>query len=406
MNSFGTASVKYPLYDARSAREERARFRRDEIPELSLANGLYVPAGRYPTRGWILLARTDYDKLDRYSTSLELECGDPRVADNVSTLKNLAIVQAQCVTRGIVADKNALYLVELTDGRGILCNQWFQFPITAAYNIRALPYPDKFYDDTMNSGSPWTWETMLQDMWLEMTAFLGTWPGLPSDYTPHGTPEGWWFSGVPAWIALCDVLDHLGLTVACDLTLDNPYTIVRSGIADTSFDSLTTKYATHLEDDMEWIDVGAGRVPATVEVLFRRRNEVYGTEETVRYDSLQWATTAYYTVSINAPSTFTGASGLHHIWSDLTVRYDMDGSPLAADVTLANARAQVVVDDYFATIYDQTLGRMSRRYAGALPFATGSRVDGVSWVMNYRDPWAGWQTRLSRGACPPFAGIW
>lgn len=384
------------------------RFRRDRVPLLERATSIYVPTGRWPARGYLLLPRKDYNELDKYSTTLQLEIGDPRRDDNVATIKNLAIVQAQCVTHGLATDEDAIYLIEVTDGRGIVYNDWFQFPLTEWYNIRAPAYPNTFFPDSMNGGTTWTWETMLEDIWEQMGTHLGPWPGLPSGVTFDSTPEGFWFPGVPAWTALCDVLDHQGLTVACDLTSATPYTIVRPGNTDTVFDALQTKYKTHLEDDLEWIDTGAGRVPKTVKVLFRRRNEVYGTEETVRYDSsLQWSTNAIHIVSATAPATFVNAVGTHYLWSDFTVRYDMDGNALASDVTTANAIAQEQVTEYFATIYRQTAGFMSQVYAGALPFKTGSLVDGVRWYQDYSNQQRqGWKTEIIRGAQPPWRDIW
>lgn len=409
MNTFGSPTRRFPLYNPRGARIERVRFGRESAPGLQHANSIYVPTGRYPTRGWILLAREDYDELDTYSTALQLEIGDSRQPDNVAILKNLSIVQAQCVTRGMVEDEKALYLVELTDGRGLLQNKWFQFPLMTQYNIRAPAYPQTFHPASMNGGTTWTWSTMVQDIWTRMGTFLGAWSGLPTGVTPLGTPEGFWFPGVPAWTSLCEVLDHLGLTVACDLTQDSPFTIVQPGAADSAFAALQTKYGSttsgyyRLEDDLEFIDTGAGRVPGEVIVLFRRRNSVYGTEETVRYDLPQWDMAAYYSVTVNAPATFSDAVGSHYLWSDFTVRYDQEGNPLGADVAEAAAIAAEQVTEYFANIYHQTLGHMHQVYAGALPFTTGSRVDGVAWYQTHGR--LGWRTKIVRGN-PPFSEIY
>jgi hypothetical protein len=406
MNTFGSAQLQFPLCDPRSAVEDRARFRRGAIGLLERVNSFYCPIGRWPFRGWVLLPRSEYDRLDRYSTALQLNLG-PGDPSDLQTLKNLSIVQAQCVTRGLASDPNALYLVELTDARGILWNKWFQFPTTSFYNIRAPAYPQTFHPASMNSGVPvtttWTWSTMLQNLWEQMGALLGAWPGLP--VTPVGRPEGYWFPGVPAWPALCDVLDHLGLAVACDLTQSAPYTIVSGGAADAAFSALQVKYAGNLEDDLEWIDVGAARVPKTITVLFRRRNSVYGTEETVRYDSpWQWDMTPFYTVSVTAPTAFASAVGSHYLWSDFTVRYDMDSAPFADDASLAGSIAQDRVTEYFDRIYSRTAGAMSQTYAGALPFATGAQVDGVRWYMDQDR--AAWRTQVVRGASPPWPGLW
>lgn len=400
MNTFGDSQQQFALCDARSIFSNRQRFRREALPLLQRANHFYCPAGRWPFCGWVLLPRSDYSKLNTYSTTLKLNIGDTTKANNVSTLSNLAIVQAQCVTRGLASDVDAMYLVELTDARGILYNEWFRWPASAEYNVRSPAYPGLFYSGSLSAGNAWTWSGMLQDMWTKMTP-LGSWPGLPA--TPTGTPEGFWFSSVPGWSNLCDILDYLGMTVACDLTKASPYTIVNAGATDQTFLSLQTTYATNLEDDLEWIDTGAGRVPVSVDVVFRRRNEYYGSEETVRRDSLQWFSTPYYTVTVAAPAEFSAATGRHSIWSDFTVRYDQDGNPVAADVTTANSIATERVNQYFAKIYRQTLGYMSQVYSGALPFATGSQVDGVCWWLdNASGKYQSWKTQVLRGPQPPW----
>ena len=408
MNTFGQGYVEgsqhalqFPLYDALRAREERMRYRRETIPALRRANSFYCPTGRYPARGWVLMRRGDYNQLNKYSTTLQLNIGDTLDQNNVGPLSNLAIVQAQCVTRGLATDTNALYLVEVTDGRGILANRWFKFPVTIAYNIRASAYPQTFMTSSLNGGTTWTWSTMLQNLWEQMGTFLGTWPGLP--FAPAGTPEGFWMIGLRAWDMLNDILDHLGMTITCDLTATNRYTIVEAGDDDDEFDGLQTDYESNLEDDQEWIDTGAGRVPQTVKVLFKRRNAVYGTEETVRYDALQWNMSPYYSVTTSAPATFASAVGSHYIWSDFTVRYDEHGLPIAEDVTTAAQIAAERSAQYFNLIYRQTSGRMAQVYAGALPFSTGSQVDGVCWYQDYgAEDRQGWRTKIVRGINPPF----
>lgn len=398
MNKFGS----YALFDPRETLGNRQRFRREMLSALSYANSLYCPSGRYPARGWLLMTRSDYNRISKYSTNLSLQIGDTNDPNNVNPLGHLCIVQAQCATRGLAADPNALYLIEVTDKRGVLSNKWFNFPLMAAYNIRAPAYPQMFYEDSLNSGVEWTWTTMLQNIWETMGTFLGTWPGLPT--TPTGTPEGFWFTGVSAWESLNDILDYLGLGIACDLTQNSPYTIINYANTSTAFSALQSRYVTNLEDDLEWIDAGAGRVPGTVKVYFKRRNEVYGNEETVRRDGLQWATESFYERSVSAPSTFSGASGTHFIWSDFTVRYNQEGVPLSADVAVATTIASERVTQFFNRIYNGTLGFMSQTYAGALPFATGPTCDGICWYQSSipQGNDGGWRTKVVRGVDPPF----
>jgi hypothetical protein len=426
VNSFGSAGLQFLLCDAREVNANRARFRRAALPDLLRANHFYCPSGRWPFRGWVLLPRSEYAQLDPYSTSLQLSIGDPSAPDNVGVLRNLTVVQAQCATRGTAGDPGALYLVELTDARGVLANRWFQYPTASFYNVRAPAYPSTdrggtYYPASMNGGTTWTWDAMIGDLWGQMGALLGAYPGLPAGVTVSGTPEGFDFPGVSAWHALCDVLEHLGLTVAADLTqplaTGAPYTIVQSGAPDVTFSALQAKFALPtsqggaLEDDAEYLDAGAGRVPGTVKVMFRRRNQAYGTEETVTYRSdamaQQWEMSPYHVVTVSAPTQFVaaGAVGVDVIWSDFTVRYDQNSKPVAADVVYAAQIAAERVSQYFGRVYRQTSGYMSQTYAGALPFTAGSLVDGVCWER-YGNDYGGWRTRIVRGPQPPFAGVW
>ena len=422
MNTFGQGYVQgqqysqlFPIYDPREVMGNRRRFRRGTVALLDRCNNFYCPAGCFPSRGWVLMARSDYTRLDPYSKTLQLDIGDTNAQGNVQPLTGLSIVQAQCVTRGLATDPNALYLVEITDARGILSNRWFQFPTTktSVYNIRAPGYPTSdrggtFYSESMNGATTWTWSTMLENLWNQMGTFLGTWPGLPD--VPDGTPEGYWLGGVPAWGALCDVLDHLGMMVAVDHQSSTPYTIVRDGAEDSTFTTLQTSYRPSLQDDLEWIDVGAGRVPLTVRVFFKRHGGVYGTEETTPYRSdnmaMQWSIPPAYSVDVTTTdlglTAFAGAVGTHSIWSNYKVRYDQNNAIIAHDAAYALTLARQQALHYYGRI--DPAQYLSQTYAGARPFVTGSRVDGVRWY--HGEGRQAWKTQIVHGPQPPWIDLW
>ena len=120
-------------------------------------------------------------------------------------------------------------------------------------------------------------------------------------------------------------------------------------------------------------------------VCFHRVNQWYGTEETIRKDSLQWETGAIYQIVIAAPAFFTNAQGTGILWDDFCVRYDTDGNPLGADVGTAAAIAANRVQQFYDRIYSGTSGFMRRVYAGIVPFVTGSMVDGVCYRQDFRE---------------------
>lgn len=371
MNTFGTSALKFGLCDPRDVRINRQRFRRDDIPSLEKTNTFVCPIGRDIAEGYILLPLKEYQQLNSYATSFQLTLG-------TTVLQNLAIVQAQCVSKGLTSDPNALYLIEVTDARGVLCNEWFKFPINAQYNMRAPAYPQLYYSGSLNAGTAWTWSTMVGNLWPSL---LGTYTGLPS--VPTGTPENWYFAGVSVWDALCDVLDHLGMVVAYN-PMTAVYSVVAPGTTDTVFTSLQTKYLGNLEDDLDWLDAGSGRFPKTLVVYFKIRSEQYGQEETVRRDSSQWSSTPLYAISVATP--YTTAAGTHFLHDDFSIRVDYDNNPLAADVATATTIATERMTQYFRTIPSFR----SQMYAGALPFYTGSQVDKVTWSP-------GWRTTITRG---------
>ena len=395
MNTFGTTQTQVPLRDPRDARQNRMRFQRDPVRELAYANSLYVPGGRYPARGWILLTRADYDLVRGYDTDYTLTFTDRGTS---LTFGHLSIVQARCVTRGLASDPGALYLVELTDKRGILWNRFFQYPTDSYYNILSPAYPNSFYLQSGFNGTntPHTWDTMIRDLWEQMTV-LGTFPGLA--YAVTGTPMNWDPSGTSAWETLSDMLHQIGMQVSVNLNnATQPYGIVGLGNPDGTFQTLHDNAVKdgRLQDDLEWIDSGAGRVPGLVVVYFRRVNQYFGTEETVRRDTLQWATNSVYSVNVGAPAAFAGATGTHYLWDDFAIRYDANGSPLAADTAAAAAIASQRVAQYYDNIYWETAGYLNRTYAGVLPFYTGSLCNGVCWRQDFRYRLS-FQTNVIRG---------
>ncbi len=403
-NTFGPAGKPQPLYDPRHARQHRLRFARDMIPDLAKANAFYMPGGRWPACGYILMRRGDYNLIDPYSVSLQLQIDD--FVSGPLTFQNLTVVQARCVTRGFANDPDAIYLVEITDRRGVLTNKWFQQGTFAQYNVRAPAYPEQFYSTTLDSGVPWTWSRMVGDIWNQMP-LLGSYLGLPiASPPPNVSVDGFVFPGTSVWDALCEILDYLGMVVAVDLTSPTPYTIVGLGDASSTLGAFQAKFLGNLEDDYEYIDTGSGRVPAEVTVYFHRRNQYYGTEETVRRDGLQWQATPLFQMTLPAPLQFQTAAGRAFQWSAFTVRYDVDGHPLPADIVTANTVAQDEVASFFAREYRKTFGYLHQVYTGALPIATGPQVDGVCWEERFADGRRlGWRTRIVRGPEPPFEEV-
>lgn len=401
-----------PLYDPDGERDSRRRFRREAIPELAWANSFAARSGG-PTGGWVLVRRRDLAGLDLFATDLQLRLDGFLQGVPELVLNGLSLVQSRCVSRGRAADPDAIYLLELCDGRGLTENRWFSRPLTAYYNVRAPAYPTDDPDDpaglysaSLDGGTAWTWDGIAQDLWERMPP-LGAYPGLP--VTPLETAENFSFPGASNWQALALVLSHLGCAVGTDLTdAAAPYSVVQYGAADPAFAALQTRYAGLLEDDLEFVEGGAGRVPGSYTVFFHRRNRYYGTEETVRRDAAQWWTTPLYSLSVTATAAgfpqFAAAPGVGRLWAEFAVRFDEDGNPLAADAATAAAVAAERAAAAYTRVYRGTLGSMRRDYAGALPFFVGSQADGVLWRQTESTGRLGWRTTTWRGPQPDLDG--
>jgi hypothetical protein len=368
-NTFGGL----PLYDSWVEILNRKRLRRTmDVTELDKANSLFVPSGPGPARGWIVLVRSDYNTLT-LTNPYNLTISDSQ--QNTITFQNLYIVNARCITRGLASDPKAVYLVEITDKTGLLNNQYFTQSINVAYNIRSPAYPEQYYSGTLNGVSPWTWDGMVQDIWSKLS--LGTYPHLPVSVYTTINPEGWSFTGTSGFDALNKILEHLGCVLTRDLTKPaaTQLGIVHLGDTDATQTALFTTYAGQLEDDEDWLDTGQVRLPGTIQVIMHRRNQYYGTEETVRKDAFQWSTTPTYTLPI--ATGVTGATGFDTLWTDFSPRFDENNAII--DAATASLVATNRAADRLAILSRGNNGYLRQRYIGTLPFVTGVLIDGVSW---------------------------
>lgn len=386
----------FPILDLDAVIAMRRKGGGDDDGCLNLenANSFTQHAGRTPSHGWILLSRTSYLALNRYAaqTLVITDGGGATI-----TLKNIYVVGARSPWRGRPADPLSPFLVELTDARGLLKSKIGSTPIYNQYNVlapayagAALTYASYYRQSIPGATTVWTWDTMLQNLWAN-AGLLGTWPGLPGTYAPVGTPEGWVFNGTPVWDAICDVLEHLGMAVTCDLTLaTNPFSVVHVGDADTNFAAQLTASAKVLMEDEDPVSLAAGAVPGHVTVYFHRRNQYAGTESTMTRkniggpESEQWFNQTEYTLNV---STGYASPQSWELWDDFTVRFDESSTALAADTTTAATIAAARVADYVSFITRGGNGDMRQVYAGLRAFKTGSLVDAVCYRHHDRRDW-------------------
>jgi hypothetical protein len=429
----------FPIQDVTLAARGLDAENKPAPAELQNATRIMVPAGPMPARAVVLMLRSDvtaagFNINAQHTLHLEFDWSDVAGSASDDTLdsldfNNLVVTREPiALTPSYVADAaDSLMLVELADMRWMCHNQYFHQSIDAQYNVRAPAYvgaeqfnadagtaitplpADCYYRQSLDLTDPtkpvtWTWATMLQDMWENHLTILGDFPGLPDEITDdkYGTPEGYVFLGVSAWLAINDVLTRLGCMIAPDLSetdVGSQYAIVQIGHPDTGLDDALAAAAGDGRKfhDAEPPAVVMGMWPANVRVHFHRLQQAGG-EATTTNDDAQWQAgpsdpvqvgddpdpakssgRSVYTVDVPGPDqTNTLADVYHPIWDDLPAIFDGNDNCLnAADL---DARAQLRVDDYYRLFQGKGGTRLWQRYSGLLEIAPGSTLKGVAWV--------------------------
>lgn len=200
------------------------------------ANSITCPTGQEPGVAYLVVPRSVNDTLDMNTlhsiTWVDEAYNDLGilVSQTLTTFQNYVITRIWMV--GVDGDGKSAALVELRDKRHLMMgvNNW-------EYNVRrhggggnwsAGTPEDHFYTDTLNSGSLYTWQQVLNDLWLSFPSTLrGTTPTLP--YIPVQKPENLKYHG-DAWLFVGDLLARCQSRLVYDPVAD-AFTVVRIGQA-------------------------------------------------------------------------------------------------------------------------------------------------------------------------------
>lgn len=356
-------------------------------------DGLHAPAATYPVRNL------------RYHT-LSVDAGLPTKL----IFKNLVYVDHKRVIHGKADDLNSLCLARFADPRWLLKNPAFAVTCNKRYNVPAMAWgPGHYHDDSTDAdGDPWTWETMLEDLWDLMgedlgtgsASILGAWPDLPTepdtliDYEPDGIPENWNFVGVSAYAALNMVLRRINCQLRYDptkLLTQGAFTIVKVGNPDLTFTTAIRRLeVTHEIEDDEPKESLFAQAPYGVRVFFHVQPQYHGTQQTVTKDQFQWAGgQQVHSVDIDGPYTdYVPADIYHPIWDDMLAVRDFEGEITNEDAL--EDRAQERSDQFYEQLIGDGGAMMYRSYSGPQLLLPGSLCKGVAWLQ---DDDGGWVTQ-------------
>jgi hypothetical protein len=344
---------------------------------VGLPNRFMASVGPSPGRGWLLMRLNELNALNQNGLN------DLTFTDNsngIVTIKDLIFVRADCLTPSYTGSTDAVYLVDVRDCRHLAQNEFFANPAFAQYNVRAPGGSQTYYAESLKSGSPFTWQQILDDLWNNWVNVpeLGSSPQLGT--TPNGTPEGFRFWGVPAWQAYNEVLARIGYGFVLNPTVSKSPSLDQLGGSDTPLTSAQGRLDNSRFLDDYSIEGVRAKVPSQVIVCFQMVYLAYGAEPSTIAATGNWASTPLHkeNVSTGAPSgTESGSTAT--LFDDMPALVNFDGS--LNNASALTARAAERAADYYR--YTYTGGaRMRKTYIGIQNdpgLMPGLQVSAIAW---------------------------
>jgi len=310
------------------------------------ANSYWCPVGPVPGKAWVLMLRSDYNKLtsptssdlilkfETKATNLPYRSKGSRLQTTTTTLNinGLYLVQAIRLGKGGTDDASSALLLELEDIRTL---GKFTNTGNAHYNLRSYAQDT----DHLTGATGYTWDSALTALWGELPAAFGSYPGFPAGYSASGSPENWMFRGQNCWLAIHAMLHQLGLTTAYDPTASsNPFSFVYLGEAQTRPGTIPTPIF-----DREPIQGIAANFPAAVHVYHHTHFKSYGQEIDTELASNWMVNGAHVFGSVNTNKTGAVSGTELPVWDDLDAEYDEDNSLAnSADISTRQARRKAL----------------------------------------------------------------
>lgn len=338
-------------------------------PWLTKVNSFRNPMGAGPGLGYLLLSRASLTALGDLSTGKTLLFDD--FATKI-TLQNITIIETQCLTPGVRSDAAAVYLVTVADRR----HRIRQIPAGASYNVRD-PGGSGYKPASLNGGTPWTWQEMVD----ELTDALGI-GTVTLPYSPNGKPENFAFFATYAWEALNLIARRLGCGMVYD-QIGDTFTMVEVGAADATAVAALNEADRFRAWDADPLALASAKMPAAVNVMYPKFPAPGDGSNPFDVNQQSLATASPYTDSAV------------YISGDL-------GSPAESGQNLST-RASERATKWYQAASDSILNPMLRVYTCLLGSASlktpGKRIKQVAWY----DRGDGLKTELYRGlaVCPP-----
>lgn len=384
--TFGGKPVYWPgqMLEMMEYREYARVDRFDRQSKVEMCNRFLNPLGQHHCTGYLLMKKSDIEAVSRSSSNtlkIEQSSSLPPLE-----FKNLMVTHGEAAFNAMDAD-DMIYVIEIVDRRWFGNGKYFDVDFEASsqqiFNLPAELYPGEYHADSLNSGTPFTWQEMIDELWPTWLSSAA--PTLP--FTPDGTPEGFDFRGGGAYEAIGIVMDRLNCAIRY-VPSTGGYTIEQLGVVSSltnSEDYKVDKYKKYLEDELQYLDPTIAVFPAGTVVNFHMQATQPGSENTFPKTSDQWSTNSIHSVRTDAdadnlPDEAIVQNGVYaQLWDDLPATVD-PFTGTVSNTTDLNARALERHDDFYSRRHDND-STYRRVYIAGINFETSGKCRGVGWMQ-------------------------
>ncbi len=341
-------------------------------------NSWTFPRGFEPGRGYFLMigkdvaAIADNGGVQTATHTLRIYRG----TTEVRKFEKLIITHAYAVTGGLQHSDETLYVVELADLRilGPLTS------IDKAYNVKTPDLADIF-DATQNSGSNWTFSTMVSDIWTLVPSAMGSLTTTDADFS--GEPLDYNFRGVTAWDALRKVLDDTQHLLV--LSPSGTFSVIAAFSDDSeALDEEMETNSEHLVSGSLDKYATIHKIPATYRVFFPKRDLYWHGNADTKVNTIEdhqklnpLLNKDVTTSSLTGHSdrtTITGTVG--NIHDSKLAEYGHTGS-ISNDAALTTRAELLALRAANAAAFAEV--PLNVRYHGARSFTMNNGISGISW---------------------------
>jgi len=369
-NAFITLNDK-AVVDPRELYREANRLGVDLPNDALRANSFTLSRGKEPANGWILLRKSDFPStLDSISLDLRFVVDD-KPGKGAITFRDLCVWSVYAVLAGSSED-DSVFLLQLCDRR-VLAHL---SAVNRAYNLWE-PDGTLFYT-SQDSGSDWTWDSILEDLWDALPSAVGAYPGTTGLTFPEETPH-YQFWGWNAWDAINRVLEDTGHTITRELDevsagvwQTGDLKIVAKSDTDTVISQeLTKALKDGLVEHTHPQDVTKASIPATFRIFRPKRDYSFQNDHSSeptwgdKHKNDCTYSSDVATASLDS-SVSTVAETVYPIWDSYPAVYDEDGS-LENGTEISN-RASTLANLHLSALLledrDNTFTGLWRLYPG------------------------------------------